>query len=102
MPDQLSLFGDACPTCSAVRVLSPAAVAPTELWALADGRALLLLWDGRRASVWIELSESLRRWLAAELVKGLDATTGCTAESSPLSEPNPDTNTSTKGGTRRE
>lgn len=74
--DQLSLFGDACPTCSAVRVFTPAEVAPVELWPLPDGRALLLLWDGRRGSVWIELSESLRRWLAEQLLVGLDATAG--------------------------
>lgn len=80
--DQLSMF-TFCPACSGQRVYLPHQVAPVEVWRLPDGRCLVNFWDGLRAAVWVELSEEGRRWLAGELLKGLDAATGRGADALP-------------------
>lgn len=46
-------------------------VAPVEVQRMPDGRVLICLWDGKRSSVWIEMSQGGRRWLAQQLAMGL-------------------------------
>ena len=69
-PGQGELF-QTCAICGGERVFKPSEVAPVEVMRLPDGRVLVCLYDGRRTSIWLELSQSLRRWLGIQMLKGL-------------------------------
>lgn len=67
---------ETCAICGGARVYLPHEVAPVEVMRLPDGRVLVCLYDGRRTAIWIELPKSGRRWLAEQLLLGLEEVEG--------------------------
>ena len=68
---QLDLF-NFCPSCGAKHIYTAAQVAPVEVWKLPDGRCLVNFWNGYSKAIWVEIPEEGRRWLAAQLLEGID------------------------------
>lgn len=68
---QLDLF-NFCPSCGAKHIYTAAQVAPVEVWKLPDGRCLVNFWNGFNKAVWVEISEEGRRWLAEQLLEGIE------------------------------